>query len=260
MPFNGSTPTSVDGDKNSGVFLAFTECLSSGRRVVAKRLSIIGTYAKSSQSPCFVQHAALLKTTGAIDGTSKVDVFHSGPPLAVHSGQNCSCQPDIVADVQLDLEEMEAIDNWLAGVEKEIRSFSLRPFEQFHILPHMIWVYSEENRRIRRRFSCSGFVIEAYRTASIELIDTQQLPLADEKVIASAYEDLIKIEATSPPVQARIGFRGRADLGLDKSGSWPIALPGYLFHSTGRLTADSRRPVPYVVAHVNCGFYPAPAG
>ena len=76
------------------------------------------------------------------------------------------------------------------------------------------------------RFSCAGFVFEAYKRARITLLDLSALPLADMAVIAVGY-----------PQQTHLINRGlvrAGDLGLDGDGPWPVLLCGYLFHALNR--------------------------
>ena len=68
---------------------------------------------------------------------------------------------------------------------------------------------------------------------------------------------LLEIEKRPKKVQDQLGFKGRADLGLDDTQEWPVALPGYLFHSTFRATDETPRPAPYIPAGVHEACFPA---
>ena len=176
-----------------------------------------------------------------------------GPPLAAGpefdhiSFQKRSFIADIVADVDLTVDERDGIANWLAGVEKENRGHEFKLFEPYVIHPHMDWVTAPETqRRIRRRFSCSGFVFEAYAAGNIRLVDVEgALPSVSENEVASAYPVFLQLELKPEAIRQRLGFGGREQLGLTSKGPWKLLLPGYLFHATARASSDDPRPFPY---------------
>jgi hypothetical protein len=225
------------------------------------RYAIVGVYADGE--PSFVRHAALLKNRCDLDATTPVDVWHIGPPIvtgfetAQQHPEMTKVRLDVIGDLVLSENECEAITDWRAGVEKERRGIHLKPFEQYKILPHVDRDPSEEGRRGPRRFSCAGYVIEAYDAAGIKLLDLDQLPLADETHLKNAYSGLLEMESKPKRVQDRLGFKGRADLGLTTPGKWPIALPGYLFHSTLRATDATPRLGPYSPNGIHEVCFPA---
>lgn len=226
--------------------------------VKATRYAIIGEYAKD-QPTGFVRHAALLKESMEITTQIEVGVWHIGPPIVagLQGSKEARCRVDVLGDISLSIAECEAVADFLASVEKENRS-AVRRFQQYTIIPHMKWTVSEEGRRVRRRFSCTGFVIEAYREAGVELIDTDHLPLAEESILKAIYSELEQIEAAEEAFQRRIGFLGRGDLGIHGPGPWAIALPGYIFHSTARLADGEKRPERYQPTTVKEAYFPLP--
>lgn len=201
----------------------------------------------------FVRHVAILREDIDLQEPTEVGVYHMGPPLvageksAAERFAKPTCRADIASDVALDTEEREAIDDWLAQVEKQNRD-GVKPFQQYVVHPHFKWVRSPETgRRIRCRFSCAGFVIECYRAADILLLDTDaELPEVDERTLRAAYPDLARLENREPPIKDRFGFKNREDLGIAGNGPWRVILAGYLFHSLKRATADNKRPEAYV--------------
>jgi len=140
--------------------------------------------------------------------------------------------------------------------QKEDRS-GANLFQQYVVIPHVTWVRSPENgRRIRRRFSCAGFVIESYRRAGIILIDTEaELPEVDEELLLIAYPDLARLEGAKDRVKAGYGFKDREDLGLEGKGPWRVLLAGYVFHSLKRASVAHPRPSPYVPQSSSEGFF-----
>jgi hypothetical protein len=217
-----------------------------------RQYSVVGSYADTGPTD-FVRHVAVLKEGQHIGGPAEVEVYHMGPPIvageesAAAPRASRSCRADLLADIGLDAEEREAIRDWIAQVEKEDRT-GVGVFQQYVVVPHMKWVRAPETgRRMRRRFSCAGFVIECYRAADIGLVDTEGgLPEVDEQLLLVAYPDLARLESADPRAKGRLGFKDREDLGLQGEGPWNVVLPGYLFHSLKRVTVDNPRPAPYI--------------
>ena len=85
---------------------------------------------------------------------------------------------------------------------------------------------------IYRRFSCVGFVIEAYRAAGIDLLitDENDLPLI-------SYQELRRVY----PLLGRLATNRRKQFGIVGDGPFRIVLPGYLFHSLTRTYGVIRR-------------------
>lgn len=228
-----------------------TRCLSADKSLIPERCreyAVIGTYSDSALN--FVRHLALLSREMDLPGEDRVEVWHVGPPLVagevsqMAAGATPKCRPDLASDVCLTIPEQQAIRNWLAKLDKERRPRA--PFQQYVIFPHFRWERSEKGRRLYRRFSCGGFVLEAYDAAGLKILDFQSpLPRADEQTLRKAYPDLDRIERARPRIQAQLGFKGRRDLGLDGPDTWRIALPGYVFHSLRRATSATPRPAPY---------------
>jgi len=80
------------------------------------------------------------------------------------------------------------------------------------------------------RFSCVGFVLQAYRTARIELPGTP-LPL----------RTLDELKQFYPTHAAKLDDpETRKQLGIDQGDSWPVALVGYVLHSLSRQPTEIR--------------------
>lgn len=214
--------------------------------------SIVGKYVDSGPLD-FVRHVAILKDDVDLAGPADVEVYHMGPPVVAGEGSASvpfskrSCRTDLVADLAIDAEEREAIEDWLAEVEKEDRKY-VKPFQQYVVIPHVTWVWSPENgRRLRRRFSCAGFVIECFRAAAVDLIDTSaDMPEVDAGLLEVAYPDLVGLQNADDRIKERVGFKGRDDLGLPGNGPWRAVLAGYVFHSLNRVTSANPRPGAHV--------------
>lgn len=180
----------------------------------------------------FLRHTALASdghqsvTTG-----DNVSVNHMGPPLE-RDGQ---CRVDATGSAELNDDELNAIELFIdehhgeqqAQMERQ-RSQGDR-FPDYIVHPHTD--YSPDGSF--RRFSCTGYVVEAYRDAGIDLIEIAAVPAIDLQMIYLAYPDLPRLEA-NPQLRQRAGVRSRQDLGLAGDGPWPVLLPGYLLHSLAR--------------------------
>jgi hypothetical protein len=95
---------------------------------------------------------------------------------------------------------------------------------QYTIQPHVRRPTSDCSYH---RYSCVGFVIEAYRDAGVELveIDETQLPEVSLEQLKQAY-----------PAQAESLERERIRFayGLTGQGPWPVVLAWYVLHSLAR--------------------------
>ena len=112
-------------------------------------------------------------------------------------------------------------------------------------MPHAKPFTEEDGRYARMRFSCAGFVLEAYRKARIRFLDSKALPPVDKEIIRSCY-----------PLQIRLMEDGKIspeDLGLEGAGPWPVLLCGYLFHALNR-DAGTVRSGPYVPSIADSRF------
>jgi hypothetical protein len=216
-----------------------------------------------------VKHVALLKSSIELNGTTQTFVYQCNPPIISgeltqtrNSESQAKCSSiDILADINLDLDEENMIETWLAGVDRENYELNGTNFQQYHLVPHMSYASTETGRSIRRRFSCAGFVLEAYRSAEIDLITTDSastessLPIVELETLRHAYSDLFWI-LDNPRIHQRFDFRGISDLGLEEGTNWRILLPGYLFHSTVRVTSADARPSPYTPESALEGQFP----
>ncbi len=208
------------------------------------KYSIIGTHVGKGGGT-FVKHVAILKKASALSNLQTVDVWQVGPPIVagpLSSSQRFAsqtCVASVVGDMKLGVRQCEAVANFLSQVDKQYRLITPLPFQQYQIIPHSTWVRAPEtNRKIRRRFSCSGFVAEAYAEAGVVLVDLENLPAAKQVEIQFAFPDLQRISSGSEKLKQRYGFVSKEDLGLVGDGPWPVLLPGYLFHACDRSVSE----------------------
>lgn len=202
------------------------------------RFDAIGT---DSAELHFIGHVGLAASAGSQDVTG-VSALDMGPPLHGHSSAN-HMKCDVVGSAQLTDDEVQKIRTFIDRHSNEHELFLqlsttqiLRMAPQMYcVLPHTSPIHEDDGRYTRTRFSCVGFVLEAYKSARITLLNLDELPLIDMTVIAAAY----------PPT--RLIERGQIsadDLGLAGDGPWPVLLCGFLFHSLNR-DANVIRQEPY---------------
>ena len=213
-----------------------------------QRFVVVGKYSRNRP---FVRHAAILNAETEFKGECKVILSHVGPPIENQYTGDCH----IVGQIGLSNEEIEAVADWLASIETQYTPTKILRFQQYVVAPHMVWVKSEEGRPLRQRFSCVGYVIEAYAAANVSLIDSESLPDAEMKDVETAYPDLYGL-LDNPKLAKRLGFKGLDDLGLVGPGPWKVALPGYLFHSTNRFEQAQPRPNPFAPSSLEQSCFP----
>lgn len=180
--------------------------------VTAPSYAVVGTRSGDTN-----RHVALLAVAGELACGNTVQAHDMGGAEGVRLPGN-----NVVADVygwldgegQLNSDEIEGIDDWIAQVQTQVKSGQLRNWSSYVVLP-AVEVDRLGNRPIYRRFSCAGFVAEAYAEgAGVNLVDQRSLPAVD-----LAFTE--KVWGAFPP-----RLRGIAGLGGD--GPWPALLPGYL--------------------------------
>lgn len=187
----------------------------------------------------FVAHVGLADVAGPSSSVA-VPVCEMGPPLR---GSNASrqLQCNVLGSATLTNSEIQKIKTFIDRHANEHASFLQVSRSQlvqavpeiYCIIPHASPFREIDGRYTRTRFSCAGFVFEAYKKARITLIDVNNMPSVDMAVIASAY-----------PLQVRLIESGRVSreaLGLEGEGPWRVLLCGYLLHSLDRRAADVRQ-------------------
>ncbi len=179
----------------------------------------------------FIAHAGIVEAVGSHDAAS-VPVLDMGPPLHGHDNTE-QVRGDVVGSATLTDDEVQKIKTFVDRHANEHAVFSqisrtqliqMAP-QMYCVLPHASPLYEDDGRYARTRFSCAGFVLEAYKRARIRLLDLNAIPVVDMAIIAAAYP------------QARLIYRGlisSEDLGLGGDGPWPVLLCGYLFHALSR--------------------------
>ncbi len=195
-------------------------------------LSIFDVVGKDGDESGFIDHTGLAESAGSQDA-AKIPVLDMGPPLHGQGGSG-HVRATVVGSATLTDDEVQKIKTFVDRHANEHLVFLqfntsqvIRAAPQMYCVhPHACPLYEDDGRYTRMRFSCAGFVFEAYRKARIELLDSNNLPMVDIAVIRLAYPG---------PVGLMEGGRiSREALGLEGSGPWPVLLCGYLFHALNR--------------------------
>lgn len=192
------------------------------------RFEVVG---QDSGESGFIGHAGLAESAGSQDA-ARIPVLDMGPPLHGH-GTARHVRGDVVGGAALTDDEVQKIKTFVdrhANEHSLFSHFSMRQLieaspQMYCVLPHTSPHYEDDGRYARTRFSCAGFVLEAYKKARIKLLDVNGLPMVDLAIIAAAYPQTRLIER---------GIIGAEDLGLGSDGPWPVLLCGYLFHALDR--------------------------
>lgn len=211
--------------------------------IAIQRFDVVGLDA--DKHPCFVRHVALA-AEGRTHFTAPADlpVRHMRPPLE-NRGE---CQPSCVGSAGLTIVEQNRIQVFADELHLEYEASCARPRRQYVIAPHVAEIRSEDQTVIGRRFSCVGFIIEAYREARIDLLHTaeEDLPLVTLDTLKTQYPD-----------QARILDREqmRLELGIPGAGPWPVVLAGYALNALAR-DEEEIRATPYRATAEDAFFPP----
>lgn len=133
---------------------------------------------------------------------------------------------DVVGNIELTASESRQIAIFIEETVKELESIPKR--QQYTVHPHF---RDRTDPKSARRYSCAGYVQQAYEYADIDLVDMAAIPDVELKTILPAYPD--NREELEHP-------RARAFVGLKGDGPWPVLLPGYIFHAMNRPPQECR--------------------
>lgn len=190
-------------------------------RVVIRQFEVVGA---DGQAPGFIRHTGLASDTGEHD-RGNVPVVDMAPPMRLTGPMKA----DAIGAAVLTDDESRKIKDFVDrhdGEHKAAQKLSRATFQEAYcIFPHATPFNEVDGRYVRMRFSCSGFVFEAYKRARIELVDLAQLPHVTLDKISLAYTDYSAF-------LERLEFREK--VGLQGDGPWPVLLCGYLLNALNR--------------------------
>ena len=138
------------------------------------------------------------------------------------------CYAHCVGSADLTVDEELQIRLFCEEVESEYEAARLGGLlEQYVICPHVKDVRREDQTVIYRRFSCVGFLLEAYREAQIDVLwtDLAPLPLVGLDALKAQYPRFARF-LDRPDV--------RDELGIGSDGPWPVVLAGYILNGLAR--------------------------
>jgi hypothetical protein len=180
----------------------------------------------------FIGHVGIsIENRDDLTNSSRVlRLAHMGPPLQ-RDTDDVAQEIDVVGSTELSADEQSRIELFIDELEFEYESEKARPKRQYIIKPH--FVADDEDKFPFPRFSCGGFVIEAYRDIEIDLLktDAASLPVVNIETLIKAY----------PDHERRLRHRKlRAMYGLEEDGPWPVVLSGYVCHALNRSSVECR--------------------
>lgn len=191
-----------------------------------RRINRFDVAAKDSEATAeFIRHVGLFsQELDAATNQSSLSLTHMGPPLGI--AENHVVQA--AGSAELDADELEQVRVFVEELRREYEAEQLRGGRQYVVHPH---VREPDETVPCRRFSCAGFVIEAYRDAGIELLpsDEGSRPQVAIHVLKDAYPDLAD-RLDNPRIREMVG--------LDGDGPWPVVLAGYVVNALARTRAE----------------------
>jgi hypothetical protein len=194
-----------------------------GKNAVAiGRFDVVGQDAAAT--PEFIGHIALARERATnYRVTEPLNVVHMRPPLE-HAGQ---CHAHCIGSVGLTADEEQQIAVFSDEIQSEYLAAQVNTRSQYVISPHVKEVRSDDGTVVCYRFSCAGFVIEAYHEAGIDV-----LTFADEDLPPVSLDAL----KTQYPRFAGLldSDRMREELGIPGDGPWRVVLAGYVMNALDR--------------------------
>lgn len=191
----------------------------------ASEFDAIGEDAKDI--PAFLSHVGLLLApSGSLNSGDDAGLLHMAPPLG--RNQN-ACAAHVVGTVNLTVNERQRIQLFADRCIGE--NAEVIPALQYVVRPHCDPKRSNDGTVIRERFSCAGFVVEAYRKAlRREFIDTS------EERLPSVSLDKLRIVYSHPDQLAYLDDPRKRTrfLNLPGNGGWPVLLPGHVLNALSR--------------------------
>ena len=196
--------------------------LSGIQSAMVATFDIVAKDGPSSRSN-FLTHVGLYRgDPRRVSNAQGVNIVHMIPPLRtgameVHALGGAEFDED---DLHLMRQFVDSTDLEIAKQEKLKKP--LKPLEVYTIRPHYIKASPEKPYR---RFSCSGFVFEAYKFIGIVLVDLKKLPDVDLETLVRAY----------PEQERRLRRKKLRELfNLSGDGPWAVLLPGHIINSLNR--------------------------
>jgi len=197
-------------------------------------LAVFDIIGQDGDEETFIRHVGLANSAG-LHSASEIPVIDMRPPLHGPDEQG-HMRVDVVGSTVLTDDDRWKITTFVnrhAGEHEVFKRFRFELLPQMYIVyPHMEPFYEEDGRYSRMRFSCAGFVLEAYKKARIKLLDPKTLLSVEMDILRPCYPELMRLIEN--------GRISPEDLGLEGDGPWPVLLCGYLLHALNRDAATVR--------------------
>src|SRR5271157_2502922 len=185
-----------------------------------RRFDVIGKDASSV--PEFIEHVALAAEERLHHvASAALPVVHMRPPLE-RAGE---CRADCVGSAGLSVGSQRQIKVFCDMIESEYKAAQLGSFRaQYVICPHVDPIRRHDDTIVYRRFSCAGFVLEAYLAAGIHILltDLARVPPVGLETLKTQYARFAQV-LDSPRVRDEFGIGG--------DGPWPVVLAGYVLNT-----------------------------
>lgn len=197
------------------------------------KISVYDALGQDAQDvPSFVCHIGMSSKNVEANGQQVVlaKMVEMCPPLVVpvidEEPDPESDRVDVVGSIELTAAESKQIATFVEEIEEELKSVPENL--QYTVHPHF---RDRTEPDSARRYSCVGFVQQAYEYADIDLVDIESLPNVELETILPAYPDRREV---------LLHRRARSFVGLKGDGPWPVLLPGYVFHAMNRSSLECR--------------------
>ena len=172
-----------------------------------------------------------------VTNTTDLETAHMGPPLEPQSHRAHAAGTAGLSDEQTAMIKT-FVDRSLSASKAEQRRARMFGLQQY-VIHRSIEPPSEHFPFWR--YSCVGFVLHAYRTARISLLD-QPAPLKTLAQIKALYPNHAQ-HLDTPATQRRLGVEAGTGRATADGEAWPIELPGYVLHSLHRPVDQINGPI-----------------
>lgn len=201
-----------------------------------RRFDVIGQDAEGVAH--FVRHLGLSsEQRNQLRSHETISLTHMGPPLQ----HGLAGSPvHVIGTVPLSADEIQQINVFVDELHSEYQAHNARRHRQYVVRPHVLPKRDSDGTVLFLRFNCAGFVIEAYRSAGINLVG-----MADDEIPGSSLEALLHAYPDMAKYLQDIKYREREDVNLPGDGPWPVMLPGYVLNALQRQEDVIRAGIPY---------------
>lgn len=200
-----------------------------GQGITVRKYNAVGF--DSATTPQFITHLALSdeERQNMSLANNGVNVVHMMPPLRTSRGLPIQ----VIGSVQLGPDEQSQIGVFVEERKLEYRAQENRQArkpkreDQYIIDPP---AKGPDPDKPYWRFSCAGFVIQAYLEAGIQLLvrDRSRLPKIPLEVLKQAYPASLASRLDNAGERAKYGLSDEGKKG------WPVILAGYVINSLAR--------------------------